>query len=142
MFTLRNPYDWRETRFDTGGAGVAPTPQDVPPQAKVGGFEPWYLPPLPEAPTFDFQPLDPPPGSIYITFDPESNTYNLNFSVPSSDPTAPNVIQSILLPAWFILQDEGGGTHKVEIQATLLNLLINGLPTSDPGFGGAWLSDS
>lgn len=45
------------------------------------------------------------------------------------------------LPSWFKLTDEGGGTHDVEVDATVLKMLLQGLQTSDPGGGLVWLSN-
>lgn len=46
-----------------------------------------------------------------------------------------------LLPSWFQFSDDEAGTHGVSVFAdVLLNILLENLPTSDPGGGLVWLS--
>lgn len=134
------PRDWKDVRFDTLHWPDDPTPATQ--QVNIFQQKPFLPPPpvMPPSPEPGFGPEDDPelqPGEMFFDFTDNS------LHIGGSDGDTFQVFFSqdgFALPTWFILADEGGGTHKVEIQATLLNLLINGLPTSDPGFGGAWLS--
>lgn len=148
------PRDWRDIRFDTG--------------AKFGYDQPAGRGPMVNQTNYNFPPLDwgsswgphgggwiprdiqfPPWPDDEFNSDPGADDNPLVFSMLSflnaaaQDSAAGGGIGlGFGLPDWFVLTDDLAGGHGVQILATVLALLIEGLPTSDPGGGLVWLSPS
>ena len=133
------PVDWRDVRFDTG--------------ARMGGNDKAMLRQTVNNNTWG----GPRMGDFNITGSildfpalPESD---FNNDLPVDDDPRIQVIINLFrkiangfgsgigLPDWFVLAGDGVD-NAVSVTGTTLDLLLQGLPTVDPGGGLAWVSAS